>query len=380
MGFLNKKIVTPGGIKDCAVGPDGAISVHDHLAGVDAASLVVPGYADLHVHFRDFEQKRKETVETGSLAALAGGACAVADMPNTSPPVADRGSYFLRKKLFEDTCACDYLINFCAYDEYSLSQAASVDPFFIKVYLGETTGSYVLDPSLLERVFMLGKPIAIHAGYAGMKEALKLSARYSTQLHICHVSTKEEVELIAGAKTPLVTCEVTPHHLFLEGDYPVKPPLAGERDRKALWNALGNVIDIVASDHAPHTLEDKAGGAYGVSGIETTVPLMVDAMLKKVISPETLYSCMHGAQASLLSGRGIRFGLFDGSRSDFAVVGTDSIHAIDPSEFRSKAKHSPFEGMEVAARVEETWVRGKKRYFNGTFDTGEMGMEMGTAI
>lgn len=345
----------------------GAVSSISYADGVhvDPHRLLVPSPVDLHVHLRDFEQAHKETVATGTRAALAGGMCAVADMPNTVPPVSDRETFYRRTELFSREAVCDYLVNFCVYDEYSLSQAASVDPFFLKVYLSDTTGSYTLPMELLERVFMLGKPIALHAHIGGMKEAVRLSHKFGTRLHVCHVSTKEEVAFLAEHKTGTITCEATPHHLFLSGDYDVKPPLGTDEDRAALLRALGTTIDIVASDHAPHTEKDKRNGAYGLVGVETLLPVMVTAMLRGELSFEAFYRTVYAGPKALLRAMGYEFGFDVGRRADFAIVETGLRDAVNPARFYSMAKHSPFEGYEVEARVVETWVRGRPFFKDG---------------
>ncbi|MBN1786563.1 MAG: amidohydrolase family protein [Candidatus Methanofastidiosa archaeon] len=343
---------------------------------VDGSRLLIPSFIDMHVHFRDFEQKGKETVGTGSMAALAGGASAVCDMPNTVPPVDDKETYERRRSLFSNDSLCDYLINFCVYDDASLEEARLVDPLFIKVFLEETTGSLILDERKLEELFKLRKPIALHTHLEGMREGIKLSKRYGTHLHICHVSTKEEVEVLARYKDENITCEVTPHHLFLSSDYDVKPPISSERDRRYLWGALGNIVDIVASDHAPHTSEDKERGAYGVSGVETTLPLMYTALNRKNITAEAFCKCMHLNQGALLSRLGRRFGFKAGGRGDFAVLDVGSKALLDPSSFFSKAKHSPFKGMELDARVSETWVRGRPFFVDGKFTEYAKGREI----
>ncbi|HOP09083.1 MAG TPA: amidohydrolase family protein [Candidatus Methanofastidiosa archaeon] len=344
--------------------------------GAPPGHVLLPSFIDMHVHFRDFEQSAKETVKTGSMAALAGGASAVCDMPNTVPPVSSRDIYERRQALFERDSMCDFLINFCIYDKASLEAAKNVDAFFIKIFLGETTGSYVLDPDLLEDVFRLRRPIAIHADIDGMKSSIKYSKRFGTPLHICHVSKREEVELIAGNKDGNITCEATPHHLFLSGEYDVKPPLCNETDKRYLWASLGNVIDIVSSDHAPHTLEDKDAGAYGVSGIETLVPLMYTALSRGNISYENFCNCMYLNQSRILSRLGRDFGFGLGGRADFTILDTSETFSIDPGNFHSKAKHSPFEGFGVDARISETWVRGKPFFIDGKFLEGANGKQI----
>ncbi len=379
MEELNINILTAHGPYPVRVAIEGeSVSSISYTDGnhVDEHRLLIPSPVDLHVHLRDFEQAGKETVSTGTAAALAGGMCAIADMPNTSPPVADRETFARRRELFERDAACDYLLNFCVFDEYSMSHAASVDPFFVKVYLDETTGSYVLPMNLLERVFMLGKPVALHAHFDGMREAVRLSKKYGTRLHICHVSTKDEVAFLAQHKDGNITCEATPHHLFLSGDYAVKPPLGTDEDRSALIGALGTTIDIVASDHAPHTEKDKKKGAYGLAGVETLLPVMATAVLQGDISFEAFYRVMYANPKALVRAMGYDFGFDVGRRADFAIIDTSESRIIDPSTFHSKAKHSPFEGYEVEARVAETWVRGRPFYAEGAITRHAKGIAL----
>jgi len=381
MGSFNINILTPDGKQGKKVSMDGERVVGIAPCGghLPDDRVLMPSFIDMHVHFRDFEQSNKETVETGSKAALAGGASAVCDMPNTVPPVSSGEIYDRRLELFQNRSHCDFLINFCVFDEPSLLEARTVDPFFIKVFLEDTTGSYIIDPDLLEDVFKLGKPIALHTDIKGMKEGIKYSSKYGVPLHLCHVSKREEVELIAKNKTDIISCEATPHHLFLCGDYDVKPPLCSERDREYLWAALGPVIDIVSSDHAPHTLEDKKGGAYGVSGVETLLPLMYTALNRGKISYPNYCRCMYENQIRILSRLGKDFGFCICGRADFTILDVSETLGIDPASFYSKAKHSPFEGFEVDARVSETWVRGKPFFLDGKFIEDSRGKQIAKA-
>lgn len=360
MLYRNVRVVTSGGIlnRDVEVEDGKIVQIRQHISGAGenfGESYVFPCIADLHVHARDFEEHHKETVKTCTQAALAGGITFVVDMPNTNPPVITRDVFERRKRLFERDSLCGFALNFGVVE--SLDEVQRVHPFYVKAYLTETTGDLLFrgDPqSLLDMT-----PVAIHADLENMQKWCALKGA----LYVCHVASKAEIEYLQSQP---VTREVTPHHLFLERDEGflsrVKPPLGTEEDRNALWKHL-KCIDIIASDHAPHTLEEKKEGASGIAGIETMLPLLLDAFNKNLISLEDIALRLSENPCRLLNSRlSLRKGFFVGADADFTVIDLKKEWTIKASEFRSKATHSPFDGWKVRGAVVKTILKGETVY------------------
>ena len=358
MLFKNLSLVTSDGIKKCDI-----LIKNGKIAGIGKfsgdgidfkGSTAIPSVIDMHVHCRDFEQSYKETVETATKAAISKGITGIVDMPNTVPPVNTREVFEERKKLFKEKSYCDYGINFSVTEDLKFFDGYK----FIKIFLTETTGKLLFKGDL-DRLFSYRKPIAIHSDIAGMKKCVKLSMKYGTKLHICHVSKKEEIKFLKKYKTHNITVEVTPHHLLLpEGAENVKPDLGTEEDRKALWKELGRTVDVIGSDHAPHTIEEKKKGAYGIPGIETFLPLCLDLAFRKKISFETLALLISENPSRIVSEKK-GFGI--GKDADFTVV-EDKEWIVDSRKFYSKSKFSPFDGMRLRGRIKTVILRGEIIY------------------
>jgi len=195
-----------------------------------------------------------------------------------------------------------------------------------------------------------------------------LAQLYDRRVHVCHVSRKAEIELVKQAKErgAKVTCEVTPHHLFLTEDDAkalggygqVKPPLGREEDRETLWANLA-VIDAVASDHAPHTKEEKEGKTPppGVPGLETTLPLLLDAMVRGQLSWEQLVRLTHDGPARVTG--------IQPPEEAYVEVETEASYALRGAELHTKCGWTPFEGMTVRGRVQRVYLRGTTVYEDG---------------
>lgn len=258
-------------------------------------TLRLPGMIDAHVHLREPGGTHKESVTSGTAAALAGGVIGILEMPNTSPATADHGSFTLKHEIYRSKSRCDFGF-FLGSDGHNLSVLDELADCVagLKLYLDSTYGDlHIQLPSLLEPIWERWPgpgPICVHAESThSLSRALSLTARHSQRLHICHVSREENLRLVLAAKEQglPVTFEVTPHHLFLAvedanrlGPFGVmKPSLGTPHDRKALWQHLDD-IDCIATDHAPHTREEKLGAEPppGVPGLETALPLLLTAV------------------------------------------------------------------------------------------------------
>ncbi|WP_457742802.1 dihydroorotase, partial [Thermococcus sp.] len=314
------------------------------------STLILPGLIDTHVHLRDFEEGKKETVRSGTKAALHGGITAVFDMPNTRPPVMDVKTFENRLKLFQKKAYTDYALGFLLRSNCNDAKAVRAD--FYKTFMGASTGGiyskdfeddYTCSPGVLsvhaEDAELIRKkperPPEVEE--MAIKKALRSAERLKKPLNVCHVSTKEGIEAILRKNLPWVSFEVTPHHLFLtKKDYEknpllkVYPPLRTEEHVRALWNNFSR-IPIIASDHAPHTIEDKENGSAGIPGLETEVGLLLDAVNRGIISVFDIVEKMHDNPLRVFGIRGRDFEV--GNEATFTVVDLKREWIVKPEEF-----------------------------------------------
>ncbi len=327
--------------------------------------VVLPGLIDAHVHLREPGGEHKENIASGTAAALAGGIVAVLDMPNNTPPIVDAAGLSHKAQLFRSQARCDYGLFLGAGDKAPPDGALAAEAVGLKLYLTPTYG-----PLRLERLGSLlaafdrwpvGRPIAVHAEGLSMAIPLGLARLTGKHVHVCHVARAEEIHLVRLAKeqgAPL-TCEVAPHHLFLtraDGERlgafgTMKPPLAGADDVAALWRHL-DVIDLVASDHAPHTEAEKRGAnpPAGVPGVETMLPLLLDAVQEGRLTLERLVQLLHDGPERVY-----------GIRAPEAAVEVDleATWVVAGAALHSMCGWSPFEGRRLRGRVVSVDVRGK---------------------
>jgi dihydroorotase len=338
--------------------------------------LILPGLLDTHVHLRDFEQREKETVESGTKAALHGGITAVFDMPNTKPPVMDSETFKKRLNVLEGKAYTDYAVGFLLSG--NCGEASNVRADFYKIFMGASTGGIFSDD--FEGDYSCAPGIAsVHAEHPevirenpnrppeaeikAVRKALNWAEKLRKPLNICHVSTAGGIKEIIRKNLPWVSFEVTPHHLFLtKKDFErnpllkVYPPLRGEEDRKALWRNFSR-IPIIASDHAPHTIEDKEAGAAGIPGLETEVALLLDAANRGFITIFDIVEKMHDNPVRFFRIRGRDFE--SGNEATFTIVDPKREWVVEPEEFYTKAKWSPWDGKKLKGKVVMTVIRGK---------------------
>lgn len=334
-------------------------------------TIQLPAGIDPHVHLRDPGGAHKETFFSGTSAALAGGYACVLDMPNNKPPVADLDALAAKERVASQA-VCDYGFWWGGTsDNSALLPDAAQRCAGMKLYMTHTFGPLLVDdPAALVRLFRAWpaeKPIAVHAEGTATLAAMLLGRLYGKWIHICHVSEAWQIAAIRKAKEQgfNVTCEVTPHHLFLTDEDTarlgplgqMRPPLGTRADQQALWDNL-DVIDMLATDHAPHTLAEKRGEnpPPGVPGLETALPLMLTAVGEGRLTLDKLVHMIHGAPARL-------FGI------DMAdariVVETGARAEFRGNEMQTLCRWTPFEGMPVTARVLETWLRGARVWGDG---------------
>ncbi len=337
--------------------------------------MEIPGLIDPHVHLRDPGATHKEDWDSGTQAALAGGFTTVLAMPNTQPAITDENSLELALNLARSKARCDYAqyLGAGAENTKTVGQLAP-RAAGLKLYLDQTYGPLRLEQMPLWSAHFQrwpkGIPIVAHAEGRTMAAVILYAALHDRAVHLAHVSTREEIMLIRLAKERgfKVTCEVTPHHLFLtdrdcatigEGRSEVRPRLASPTDCQALWENL-EVIDCFATDHAPHTLAEKDGPSPppGFPGLETALPLMLTAVHEGRLSLQDLLVRMVENPRRI-------FKLPDQPET-WVSVDQEAQWEVRAAELRTKCSWTPFEGWKVRGRVREVYLRGQLAYRDGT--------------
>ncbi|GAB6945601.1 dihydroorotase [Vulcanisaeta sp. JCM 14467] len=368
--------------------------------------LLLPGFVDIHVHFRDFELSYKEDAISGTQAALAGGYVAVGDMPNTRPPI--KTVELLRRKIDEFSRKTNLHIRHyfgAPQDPSVLKDALSNGAYAVGEVLPEEVLEYGGDQyleSLFREAARVGIPVIMHcedpliinqysgprgfehhnvirnpkAELACIHNIIKLVYRYGTRVHVTHLTLPQSINAIRLSGLD-ITFDVTPHHMLLSqeeclaraekpGYCKVNPPLRDEVTRRELLTMfVRGEIPIVASDHAPHAdwEKDKSydDAPPGIVGLETTAPLLLTLWRRGFVDLGTVMRAIQERPAKFL---GLTAGIRQGSCADLAIVNTKARHRIEPEKFRSKAKFSPFKGFEVDVAVVATILHGRLAYLS----------------
>ncbi|MBS7287203.1 MAG: dihydroorotase family protein [Candidatus Freyarchaeota archaeon] len=357
--------------------------------------IVLPGLIDVHVHLRDLNQAYKEDYYTGTCAAAAGGVTTVLDMPNTNPrtnsakiikmkkhiaskkAVVNVGFFSLFPNKPDDIreLAREGVVAFKVYPEDLRETSSSLHIFFEAAAANRKLVAAHPELPLQETYTSPHQFLQLHTSFVETIAALTYTEpaiKTNCQLHLCHITSEFTVEIVKKMKTcfPLLSCEVTPHHLLLTQDAlekegsPLKvlPPLRSKRDIKALWKAINQgIIDVVASDHAPHQKAEKeipfCEAASGFPGLETTLPLMLTQLNKGRITLQRLVDAFseRPAQIFRITNKGK---VDEGYDADLTIIEPKKIDKIKPENFHSKAKLSPFEGWKTKGKPEITIVNG----------------------
>ena len=379
--------------------------------GIDAKSkLIIPGLVDLHTHLREPGREDAETVLTGSRSAVAGGYTAVSAMANTNPVADNAGVVEQIYRLGKSAGLVDVnpigAVTKGLLGEQLAEMGAMADSI-ARVRIFSDDGKCVFDPLIMRRALEYVKTfngiIAQHAqeprltvnaqmnegvisariglpGWPAIAEEaiiardILLAEHVQSRLHICHVTTAGGVELIRWAKQRgiQVTAEVTPHHLLLTDDlvenydpiYKVNPPLRTEKDVQALREGLAEgVIDVVATDHAPHPSEDKdcefQAGAFGMVGLETALSVVVKTMIEtKLMTWSDLIDRMSIAPARIAGYTNQGNEITVGSSANLILVDVDRNWHVDRNKLRSKSKNTPFNGMELPSVITDVFHNG----------------------
>jgi len=350
--------------------------------------MKLPGLIDAHVHLRTPGGEHKEDLRTGTAAALAGGFTTLLAMPNTLPPLVTCRDWRIAQIRAQSEGQCDVFLYAGASADHidqlpDLAQSAVA----LKIYLNETYGPLRVEGvgklSEIVQNWPASKPIAVHAEGDSVGVVIAMAALYQRRFHICHVSRKDEIELIAAAKKRglPVTCEVTPHHLFLTEDDAdrlgplgdMRPRLATQADVDALWAQINTTVDCIASDHAPHTLEEKGivsrnnlDGAVvnqektpppGAPGLESTLPLMLTAVAEGRITLERVV-------ALLYTNPRLIFNLREQPET-WVEVDEHATYTFPDHPLFTKCGWSPFEGMQMKGRIRKVVYRGKEVFRDG---------------
>jgi dihydroorotase len=385
---------------------------------IDAKGLVVcPGLVDMHVHLREPGREDEETIESGARAAIRGGFTSVAAMPNTEPPIeGEEGVKFVLSKAREAGLARVFPV--AAISKGQKGETLSEIGSAIRAgAVGISDDGYPVAASglmrrALEYVKMFDRPVMAHCedpglsargvmnegktstmlglrGIPGASEDVQvirdiiLTRLTASRLHVCHVSTGASLEFIGRAKTSGldVTCEVTPHHLALNDEAvttydtntKMKPPLRGKDDVAALRKGIeAGLVDAIASDHAPHSPEEKDQefdlAPFGVTGLETTLGVVMSCLYHdgSVTLPD-LVRLLSTNPARIL---GLPLGsLKPGSPADVTLLDTDAEWEIDPRDFVSKSRNTPFSGWKVKGKPITVMVEGRVLMRDGELKT-----------
>lgn len=402
---------------DVAIKDDIIVAI-GHLDNVDAKEVIearglhlMPGVIDTQVHFREPGAETKEDLESGSRAAVMGGVTAVFEMPNTTPSTTTAKALQDKVKRATNRMWCD----FAFYMGASKKNAKTLHKLErlpgccgVKIFMGSSTGDLlVVDDQTLADIMLNGnRRIAIHAedearlierqhlseeggveqhpvwrdaktAYLATERILDMARRTGRQIHVLHVTTEDEMALLAAYKD-VASVEVTPQHLTLSapdcylelGSYAqMNPPIRGEADRIGLWKALSvGIVDVLGSDHAPHEKEQKAlpypQSPSGMPGVQTMLPLMLDQVNKGFLSMERLVDLTSAGPARLfnIAGKGR---LAVGYDADLTLVDLKKKWTIDEDWLQSKCGWSPFTGRQITGKPVGTFVRGKKVMWDG---------------
>ena len=374
------------------------------MADFPTGIVTLPGFCDVHVHFREPGFGYKETIASGTRAAARGGYTTVCTMPNLDPAPDTLENLAIEQKLIAEQALIEvlpYATITVGEQGVRLVDMAALAPHVVAFSDdGKGVQSTAIMGQAMTQAKEIGAIIAEHCedeflmaggcihdgafaaehGYKGVSSEseygavmrdIRIAGQTSCAFHVCHISTYQSVQAVRDAKAAGldVTCEATPHHLLLDetylqedGRFKMNPPLRGVEDREALVKGLiDGTVDFIATDHAPHSTEEKSrgleGSPFGVVGLETAFPLLYTYLVREgVITFERLMELMVSAPRS-------RFGLpAVDEANDYSVWDLDAEYEIDPADFASMGKSTPFEGWKVYGRCLRTVHNGKVVY------------------
>ena len=368
---------------------------------------IFPGFTDVHVHLREPGFLRKETIETGSMAAAAGGYTSVCAMPNLDPVPDSAENIKKEEEIIEKTA----VVHVYPYGAITVGEKgeklADLEGMAPYAFAFSDDGHGVRNDDMMRKAMTeakrLGKVIAAHCevnellnggyihdgkyaalhGHRGIcsesewkqiERDIELVKETGCAYHGCHIATKESGELIRQAKKDGVniSCETGPHYLVMndmdlqeEGRFKMNPPIRDESDRQALIEGLKDgTIDVIATDHAPHTKEEKSKGLekslMGVVGLETAFPIVYTELVRKGVI--TLEKAVELLNVNAKKRFGIGASIKEGEKADLTVFDLDEEYTVDPEKFHTKGRSTPFEGWKVYGKCLMTMVDGRIVY------------------
>jgi dihydroorotase len=389
----------------------GDVSAYRAAEVLDCRNLhVLPGVIDSQVHFREPGPTHKEDLESGSRAAVMGGVTAVFEMPNTKPETTTAAALADKVSRATHRMYCDFAF-YVGGTRDNVEHISELENLpgsaGIKVFIGSSTGDLLVedDEGLAQIISRLSRRAAFHSedefrlrsrvshqvsGNAAShpiwrdveaarlctERLLRIAKQHNKRIHVLHISTAEELPLLAEARE-FATVEVTPHHLTLSADdyaqlgtkLQMNPPVREARHREALWRAINSgLVDVLGSDHAPHTLEEKAKpypqSPSGMTGVQTLVPMMLNHVNNGRLSLERFVDLTsHGPQRIFnIKGKGR---IAQGYDADFTIVDMKRRETITDNWIQSKAGWTPYDGVKVQGWVVGTFVRGKLAMWQG---------------
>ena len=420
LATLDGVVETDIAINDGKFAAIGDVEVAQGAQIIDATGLtILPGVIDTQVHFREPGNEGKEDLESGSLAAVMGGVTAVFEMPNTKPPTTTVEAIADKVKRGRDRMHCDFAFyaGGTAENADTLSELERQEGVCgIKVFMGSSTGNLLVpdDEGVGKVLRNIQRRAAFHSedefrlrerrplaetgnvmthpvwrdeetAILSTRRLLKLAREAGKKIHVLHVTTEEEMHMLA-ANRDLVSVEVTPQHLTLVapdcyerlGTFAqMNPPIRGARHRAALWKALEQgVVDVVGSDHAPHTREEKANAfpnsPSGMPGVQTLLPLMLNHMAEGKLSLEKLVA-LTSANAHKLFNFTSKGEVKLGNDADLTFVDLKRRETIEEDWVASRCGWSPFTGMEIQGWAVGTMVRGHQVMWENQLVTPSIG-------
>ena len=392
---------------------------------IDAQGLLLlPGVIDPQVHFREPGATHKEDLSSGSRAAVRGGVTSFLEMPNCSPPTTNQARLDWKLACAARSSVANFGF-FIGASKDNLKALNTVHPACgIKIFMGSSTGDLLVDDeNLLDTIFATGdRLIAVHAedetrirersslflgaendqpsyeihsqirdpetALIATQRAVRLSKKYGRRLHILHLSTAEEVDFLRLEKPPQVSCEVVPNHLFLSSDdyhqlgsrVQMNPPVRAPENASALWQGLqDSVIDIIATDHAPHTTEEKRQpyplSPSGMPGVETSLPMMLTEVASGQCTLQQIQEWMSYGPARLygIPDKGL---IAEGFDADLTLVDLERYRPVVNEEIFSRAGWSPYNGRQLTGWPVYTVVNGRVVFDHGEIRAGIYGQAL----
>jgi dihydroorotase len=407
------------GVRDGRIAAIGDLAAASAGERIDCSGLhVLPGVIDSQVHFREPGPVHKEDLETGSRGAALGGVTAVFEMPNTNPLTTNEEALADKIRRAKGRMHCDFAF-WVGGTHDNVADLADLERLpgaaGIKVFMGSSTGNLLVpdDAGVLAILKAIRRRAAFHSedearleerkpfrapgdpashivwrdettAMRSTERLIRLAREAHAQVHVLHISTREEMAFLAGAKD-VATAEATPHHLTLSAeDYPrlgtklqMNPPVRGPEHREGIWGGLAQgVIDVLGSDHAPHTLEEKAKpypeSPSGMTGVQTLVPIMLDHVAAGRLSLQRFVDLTSAGPQRIFNivGKGRIAAGYD---ADFTVVDLKRVETISDSWIASRAGWTPYDGKTVTGWPVGTIVRGKRVMWEGELTTPSAG-------